>query len=285
MLKEKLLLKIRKYALLTMLGVNLLINDIETSSEAIGVKVEDVTPEEMSNYLRVTNNAKKVTQVIAENNETLRENNNASKENASDILSTFSGGINSIIDIRVINEEEYIKAYEEKVLAEQESKNKYYDIPCEEEYQDYLRDICLEYNVPFRALMTIGHNESGGNWDTNGVISATNDLGQFQINEGNVKYINENLGYTYDDLLNDKYKNAHAAVFILSNIVAMYEENDFENIFGTYNGWTTWQKKEQSLKYVEHCMDYLEDIFTLLPYDQELAEEKEANEQALTLTK
>ncbi len=264
MQNKKTLLKIKKSLLLTTLGLNLLLNDLETTDENQFIYSEGITTENPTNHFQISNNEK-----IA----------STKNERASDILSQISSGINNIIDIHVKDEEQYIedsiKLYKEATLEKlEELKNKYYDVPCSTEYQDYLREMCLEYNVPFRVLMTIGHNESGGEWNTNGHISKTNDLGVFQINKCNVDYINKNLGYTYDDLLNDEYKNGHSAIFILSEICAMYEQDDFENIFGTYNGWTDWKKKEQSKKYVEHCLSYLNDIFYELPYDQELKQEE-----------
>lgn len=141
----------------------------------------------------------------------------------------------------------------------------YYDFPCTEEFQKYMEKIAEEYEVPVEIMMTIIHRETGGMWDSNGVISPTNDYGLTQINKCNEEFIKENLEYTMEDILNDPYIAVEAQAFLLKNIMKEYgydQDNiDYENVFGTYNGWVSWKQKEMSVEYAENCMEIYEEKF------------------------
>ena len=179
-------------------------------------------------------------------------------------------GINVISSItprthtyNVIYNRDYIsssnKEIEMKVL-----ENKYYDCLCPLEWQDYIIEKCGEYDVPDYIAMTIIDQESNGTWATNGVISITNDYGLAQINSCNLKLIEEVFGYTKDDILNNPYKNIEAAIYLIKNIMNMSLDDDkidIENVFGMYNGWANWRNIEDSVKYVENCMNRLEGKF------------------------
>ena len=132
----------------------------------------------------------------------------------------------------------------------------------EHEYEDYIYDLCQKYaseyeidsNYLFQTVLVIGDQESNGTWDTNGIISSTNDYGEFQINEVNHQVIYEQLGYTSDELLNDKYKNAEAAVWIICNIIINKECKTDEDVYGMYNGWINWSNNQECVKYVDSCL-------------------------------
>lgn len=142
------------------------------------------------------------------------------------------------------------------------------------EYEYQIKELCAkraeEYNLDeeelFEKTLVIGDQESNGTWETNGIISATNDYGEFQINECNLKVIEEELGYTKEELLNDQYKNADAAIWLIANIMTNKECVIEEDIYGMYNGWTTWKEKKESIKYVESCLARAEDYFCEVNY-------------------
>ena len=140
----------------------------------------------------------------------------------------------------------------------------YYDFPCSNELQDHIFNMDKKYNVPFDIIMTILHQESGGTWQSNGVISKTNDYGIAQINVCNHEYIYQNLGFTSDDILYNPYKAIEAQAFLLRDIINLYgytDDIDYENVFGTYNGWVNWENIQSSREYVESCMEILQEKF------------------------
>ncbi len=149
----------------------------------------------------------------------------------------------------------------------EEKQTIYYDFACSEEMQDYIFQISEKYNVPFEIIMVIIERESGGRWHTNGIISSTNDYGLTQINEINHKYIEENLGFTSDDLRYDPYKSIEAQAFLLKDILDYYQytdEIDYRNVFGTYNGWLKWYEIKGACEYADACMEILEEKFSVI---------------------
>ena len=57
----------------------------------------------------------------------------------------------------------------------------------------------------------------------------------------------------------------------------MYKEDDYENIFGTYNGWINWKDKETSRNYAANGTQKINEIYNKL--DDELFEKEEENER------
>ena len=153
-----------------------------------------------------------------------------------------------------------VQAEVSRLLAE-ETKT-YSGMNLSHEYEDYIRGLCdtyaENYNLNsdelFQNVLVIGDQESDGKWNNNGVISPTNDYGEFQINITNHDIIERKLGYTSEDLLNDQYKNAEAAVWMISNIMCNEYCNNIEDVYGMYNGWINWAEKEDSVKYVDSCL-------------------------------
>lgn len=140
-----------------------------------------------------------------------------------------------------------------------------YNCNCPIKYQEYIYEMCEKYNIPFNVVITILDNESNGLFNTNGVISDWDDYGLCQINICNHDVIYEKFGFTSEDLLNNPYKNIEAASYLISEICKMYPQDlideNYENIFGTYNGWILWEEKQTSLEYVENAIKKISTIY------------------------
>ena len=153
-------------------------------------------------------------------------------------------------------------------------EHEYSGMALDNEFEDYIRELCDEYASQyeldskklFESTLVIGDTESNGTWECNGKISSTNDYGEFQINISNHNTIRRELGFTSDELLNDREKNAEAAVWIISNIMTNDSCKTDEDIYGMYNGWTGWKNKDQSVVYVASCMERHENYFPEIKY-------------------
>lgn len=124
----------------------------------------------------------------------------------------------------------------------------------------FIIQISKKYNIPYDILETIIHQESGGCWNTNGVISPTNDYGLTQINECNLEKIYNELGYTKEEILYEAPKAIDAQAYLIKQIIDLYGYNDtinYKEVFGTYNGWIKWKNKEISIEYADSCMEIL----------------------------
>lgn len=146
-------------------------------------------------------------------------------------------------------------------------ENEYSGMALSHEYEDEIKRIASEYGIPYQVMLIIGYRESDGKWDNNGKISSTNDYGEFQINIRNHPYIEEHLGYTTEDLLNDPIKNAEAAAYLIRDVMNHRKVEDLNDIFGMYNGWTGWENKEMSVNYVAGCNKIKETYFSEFVYD------------------
>lgn len=87
----------------------------------------------------------------------------------------------------------------------------YLDIPLSAELQDYIRDLCDTYDVPFELVIALIDVESSFR---PGIVSKTNDYGYMQINICNHEWLSEELGIA--DFL-DPEQNILAGVYILSS--------------------------------------------------------------------
>lgn len=130
------------------------------------------------------------------------------------------------------------------------------------ELEDEIKRLSDDYGIPYQIVLTIGEQESGGVWNTNGIISSTNDYGLFQINVANLPYIETNLGFTKDEILNDPLKNTEACLFLLKDIMTREDVNTLDDIFGMYNGWINWKNKQISVDYVENCNKIINEYFS-----------------------
>ena len=129
------------------------------------------------------------------------------------------------------------------------------------EYQKILYEKCQKYDVPFNVMMVIFDNESGGLFNTNGVINqnknGTADYGLFQINSCNFETIKKDLGITSDELLNEPEKNIEASCYFVKNIIDRYGEKHIDEmkqdiytfVFGVYNGGGDYRKNTAASKY------------------------------------
>jgi soluble lytic murein transglycosylase-like protein len=135
------------------------------------------------------------------------------------------------------------------------------DCGCPIEWEDYVYQMGEKYGFPGNILMTILYRESGGNFDTNGVISTTNDYGLAQINKCNFDTIYNRLGFSEDEILNDPYKNIEAAALLISDIFKYYNyttlDYDSANVFGCYNGWSNWRSIESAKNYSNACVEIM----------------------------
>ena len=174
--------------------------------------------------------------------------------------STTSAGVTHKLADILSNSYHLVKSSNENIKEKQ-----YYDFPCTEEFQDYIFKISTEASIPFEIMMTILHQESDGQWNSNGVISATGDYGMAQINICNHEEIKANTGITTDELLYDPYQAVKAEAYQLKKIMNLYgytkDNYNYENIFGTYNGWIYWYYDESALTYVDSCMEILQEKF------------------------
>lgn len=126
----------------------------------------------------------------------------------------------------------------------------------------YIEKMSEKYAVPFDLIVTIIHQESGGNWNTNGFHSYTDDYGLTQINECNLAMFQERLGFSREDILYNPCKAIEAEAFQLKSIMDMYNYDmnviDYKNVCGTYNGWINWRDNEMSSNYADSCMNIIE---------------------------
>lgn len=185
---------------------------------------------------------------------------------------TFTEPINTI---NVVYDEPGIEMLEEyeakdKVITE----NNYSGMELSNEYEDEIKRLANLYSVPYEIVLTIGYRESSGKWDNNGVVSPTNDYGVFQINECNLEYIEENLGYSEEEILNNPVKNAEACMLILKDILKRDDVTTIEEIFGMYNGWVGWEDKPLAETYSIECCDIINEYFPDFKY---IKEEKKNN--------
>lgn len=95
----------------------------------------------------------------------------------------------------------------------------YYDVPLNQDYQDYIRQECESANVDMELVLAVMQVESNFNSEN---ISQTNDYGIMQINECNHEYLREELGIS--DFLNP-YDSAKAGIYMLSKLNWCENEN------------------------------------------------------------
>ena len=86
----------------------------------------------------------------------------------------------------------------------------YFDIPLDEEMQDYIRSLSVEYEVPMELIIGMIDVESSFRTD---VVSETFDYGLMQINSINHEWLSDELGIT--DILDPK-QNVLCGIYIIS---------------------------------------------------------------------
>lgn len=110
----------------------------------------------------------------------------------------------------------------------------YYDVPLNQDYQDYIRKECESANVDIELVLAVMQIESSYN---SSEVSQTNDYGIMQINECNHSYLIEKLGIV--DFL-DPYECAKAGIYMLSKL--NWCENESQMLM-CYNMGTTGAKR------------------------------------------
>lgn len=163
---------------------------------------------------------------------------------------------------------EKMSAITNKQFQTMTEKKEYSGMKLSSKSEDEIKHIAALYNVPYQIVLTIGERESSGMWNNNGVISSTNDYGRFQINEYNLPYIEENLGYNKEEILNDPIKNTEACVFLLRNIINREDVNSVEQVFGMYNGWVGWKDKPLAVDYSNTCCEIMNNYFPDFEYEK-----------------
>lgn len=95
----------------------------------------------------------------------------------------------------------------------------YYDVPLTDELQQYIQDVCKEYDFDrYDIIVALIQKESSFN-ET--VVSDTADYGYMQINKCNHEWLSDELGI--DDYL-DGEQNITAGVYLLSGLYNKYED-------------------------------------------------------------
>lgn len=117
----------------------------------------------------------------------------------------------------------------ETVVQEQVvSRYIYYDIPLDDDFQEYIQNTCSEYAFDrYDVIIALIETESLFNEK---VISSTDDYGYMQINKCNNEWLSEELNI--NDLLDGK-QNILAGIYILSNLYKKYD--DIELALMAYN--------------------------------------------------
>lgn len=128
----------------------------------------------------------------------------------------------------------------------------YFDVPLSKELQDYIRNLCDEYDVPIELVIAVIDVESTFRAD---LVSETNDYGLMQINKCNHEWLTDKLGVT--DFL-DPYQNINSGVHILSGHLEV-TNGDIELALMRYNNGATgakklWDKGIYSTAYTQKVM-------------------------------
>lgn len=133
------------------------------------------------------------------------------------VLQAAETVINSPKTVIYANESVSVPEQSETV---QESTTEFvpYDIPLDDELQEYAYDLCIEDGISFEIVMALIEHESSYRAD---VISKTNDYGLMQINRCNHEWLREELGV--QDFC-DPRENIKSGIFILQDISKRYQD-------------------------------------------------------------
>jgi hypothetical protein len=86
----------------------------------------------------------------------------------------------------------------------------YFEVPLSDDFQDYIRAKCIEYDVPMELVIALIDKESSFRAD---VVSNTDDYGYMQINKFNHEWLSETLGVS--NFL-DPYENVLCGIYIIA---------------------------------------------------------------------
>lgn len=128
----------------------------------------------------------------------------------------------------------------------------YYDVPLDNDTQDYLFSVCESYGVEPALVLAMIDTESGFNTNS---ISKTGDFGLMQINKCNHARLKELLGIT--DFLNAKQNILCGVAMISANLA----ENNYDYVqalmcynMGTNGAKMAWKRGITSTAYTDKVM-------------------------------
>lgn len=104
----------------------------------------------------------------------------------------------------------------------------YYSVNLTHDLQDYIRDLCEQYDVPMSLIIAMIDAESGF---ASTIVSRTNDYGLMQINIINHDWLREKIGVT--NML-DPYQNVMSGIYILSDKLSS-NDGDIAKALMSYN--------------------------------------------------
>ncbi len=142
------------------------------------------------------------------------------------------------------------KANEEASISNIECK-KYYDIPLEEQYQDFVFKMCEKYSVPVNIVLGIMWQES--KFDFMAVSSDKQCVGIMQVNRINYEELNRQLGVTD---LRDPKQNIEGGIYIFSKLLHKY--GDYHKALVCYNCGENGAKGKLTSNYSRDVINYAE---------------------------
>lgn len=140
---------------------------------------------------------------------------------------------------------------------EPKSEVRIYNIPLDEELQEYTFYLCKENNLDYEMVLAMMDQESDYREK---VISKTNDYGIMQINQVNHEWLEDELGI--DDFL-DAEQNILAGIRILAELTEKYE--DPHRVLMAYNCGETgakrlWKQGKTTSEYSRSIMARAEEL-------------------------
>lgn len=168
--------------------------------------------------------------------------------------------------------DQQLEVIAEGMVDEEINSANYSGMKVSHEYENLIKKVCLEYSeskdvdydLLYRAMMTIGYRESAGEWNNSGVKSKTDDVGVFQINKCNFKDAKERYGYTESDLRYDDTKNLYFACDMVCSImkaVNCESEETLKRVWPRYNGGPKGESKKASINYGIGCQEIYNNYF------------------------
>lgn len=150
----------------------------------------------------------------------------------------------------------FVPAREQETVEKTERVT--YNIPLEQELQDYTLEVCKEFNFKKpEIIFALMQTESDFNEDA---ISFTSDYGLMQISPINLGWLNIQLGVT--DLMDPK-QNIRAGVFMLDQLMDKYGNTHMALMaynLGEYGALEYWNAGIFKSDYSEMVMDRAREI-------------------------
>lgn len=125
----------------------------------------------------------------------------------------------------------------------------YYNIPLEEQYQDFVFEMCEKYSVPVNIVLGIMWQES--KFDFMAVSSDKQCVGIMQVNRINYEELNKQLGVTD---LRDPKQNIESGIYIFSKLLHKY--GDYHKALVCYNCGEKGAKDKVTSKYSISVINY-----------------------------